>query len=197
MAEQFSAEWAKGIIDDGMQKAQGFVDNPEQINDLLGQLQEKLAGLPDTISNAFNNVPVMAQMVKSYVTREYTEVSPKVIISLISTFIYLVKKEDLISDSIPIIGYADDVAVATVAMAINEPELKAFAAWQAQQSNAPIDLVPVEPGEPIAPDAPAEPTEPVEPEVSVDPEVPAEPAEPVNPADPDSVAEFAETAEIE
>ena len=144
MAQQFSLEWAKGIIDDGAQRAQTFIDDPEQINGLLEELQAKLKELPDTVSTAFGNVPVMAQMVKCYITREYTEVSPKVIISLVSAFAYFVKKKDIIADDIPIIGYADDLAVATVAMAINEPELAAFARWREQQTGAPIDIVPVE-----------------------------------------------------
>jgi len=130
MAEQFSAEWAKNVIDENVQKAQSFVDNPEQINDLLAQLQEKLQGLPDTVSTAFNNVPLMAEMVKCYVTREYAEVSPKVIASLVAAFIYLVKKNDIIPDNVPIVGLADDLAVATVAMAINESEIKEFIAWR-------------------------------------------------------------------
>lgn len=145
MAEQFNAEWAKSVIDENVQKAQTFIENPEQIDDLLGQLQEKLKGLPGTVSTAFNNVPVMAEMVKCYVTREYTEVSPKVIVSLVATFIYLVKKNDIIPDSVPIVGYADDLAVATVAMAINEPELAAFAAWKEQRDGAPVELVSVDP----------------------------------------------------
>lgn len=175
MAEQFTAEWAKSIIDDGMQKAQGLVDNPEQINDLLNQLQEKLKELPDTVSTAFSNVPVMAQMVKCYATREYTEVSPKVIISLISAFIYLVKKNDLVSDDIPIVGYADDLVIATVAMAINEPELNAFKAWRDQQENEPIDLVPVENAEVVEEDKAIEMAEDAE---------DAEPIEEADPADP-------------
>lgn len=145
MAEQFSAEWAKNVIDENVQKAQSFVDNPEQINDLLAQLQEKLQGLPDTVSTAFNNVPLMAEMVKCYVTREYAEVSPKVIASLVAAFIYLVKKNDIIPDNVPIVGLADDLAVATVAMAINEPELAAFAAWKEQRDGKPVELVPVDP----------------------------------------------------
>lgn len=136
MANQFSAEWAKGIIDENVRKAQGLIDNPEQIDSLLQQLQQKLEGLPATAVKAFDNVPVMAQMVKSYVTREYTEVSPKVVVSLVAAFVYLVKKDDLIPDSIPIVGYADDLAVAGVAMAVNEPELKAFAEWQAAKAAA-------------------------------------------------------------
>ena len=144
MAQQFSAEWAKGVIDDNVQKAQGFMNDPEALDGLLGQLQEKLAGLPDTVGTAFSNVPVMAQMVKCYVTREYTEVSPKVVASLIGAFLYLVARNDLIPDSIPVVGLADDLAIATVAMAINEPELKAFAAWREQQTGAPVNLVTVE-----------------------------------------------------
>ena len=144
MAQQFSAEWAKSVINDNVQKAQTFIDDPEQINGLLEQLQEKLKGLPVTVGNAFSNVPVMAQMVKCYVTREYTEVSPKVIVSLVAAFVYLVKQNDIIPDSVPIVGFADDLAVATVAMVINEPELKAFAAWQAAQTGEPVELVEVE-----------------------------------------------------
>ena len=150
MAEKFSAEWAKGVIEENVQKAQTFIDDPEQINGLLEQLQEKLQALPDTVGNAFSNIPVMAQMVKSYVTREYTDVSPKVIVSLVGAFIYLVKKNDIIPDNIPIIGFADDLAVATVAMVINEPELKAFAAWREQQTDTPIELVEVDPTSPVA-----------------------------------------------
>lgn len=133
MSEQFSAEWAKGIIEGNVQKAQSFMDNPEQLDDLLGQLQQKLDSIPNAATNAFNNVPVMAQMVKSFVTREYTAVSPKVVASLVAAFAYLVKKNDLIPDSVPLIGYADDLAVAAVAMIICEPELKAFTEWQAQK----------------------------------------------------------------
>lgn len=145
MAQQFSAEWAKGVIDENVQKAQSFIDNPEQLDGLLAQLQEKLQDVPETVRKAFENVPVMAQMVKSYVTREYTEVSPKVVVSLVAAFLYFVKRDDLISDSIPLIGYADDLAIATVAMAISEPELNAFSAWQAQKAAGPIDLAQVDP----------------------------------------------------
>ena len=152
MAQQFSAEWARGIIDGGIQKAQGIIDDPSQIDSLLQQLQDKLQTVPGTVANAFGNVPLMAQMVKSYVTREYTEVSPKVVISLVSAFLYLVKKDDLIPDNVPILGMADDVAVAAIAMAINEPELKAFAQWREQ--NMPGTKAMVQEAAPAVAEAP-------------------------------------------
>lgn len=132
MANQYNMEWARGVVDNGVKKAQGLIDDPNQIDGLLQELQDKMKGLPDSATNAFNNVPLMADMVKSYVNREYTNVSPKVIISLVSAFLYLVKRNDIIPDNVPIVGMADDLAVAAVAMMINEPELKAFAAWREQ-----------------------------------------------------------------
>ena len=155
MAEQFSPQWARDVIDGGVEKAQSIIDDPQQIDDLLAQLQQKLNELPATVANAFNNVPLMADMVKSYITREYTEVSPKVVISLVSAFIYLVKKDDLIPDNKPFIGFADDLAIATIALAINEPELNAYAAWREQ--NAPAQAV-AQVEEPLQMDA--SPTEP-------------------------------------
>ncbi|HAM15910.1 MAG TPA: hypothetical protein DCP91_08650 [Eggerthellaceae bacterium] len=144
MAQQFSVDWAKGVIGDNVQKAQAIIADPDQVDALLGQLHEKLRGLPNTIGTAFANVPVMAQMVKCYVTREYTEVSPKVIVSLVAAFLYFVKQKDLIPDNIPVVGLADDLAVATVAMAINEPELRAFEEWRERRGQEPMQLVEVE-----------------------------------------------------
>ena len=141
MAEKFNMDWARGVIDSSMEQAKGFVENPEQMNGLLQQLQDMLANLPESTMAAFKNVPLMASMVKDYITRAYTEVSPKVVISLVSAFLYIVKKKDLISDSIPIVGLLDDISVVTLVMSICEPELKAYAAWRAEHQGAdPIDI---------------------------------------------------------
>ncbi len=134
MAQQFDADWARGIIDNGTEKAQGIINDPSQLDALLAQLQEKLKDLPSAAVKAFSNVPLMASMVKSYITKEYTEVSPKVVISLVSAFLYLVKQRDLIPDYIPVVGLADDLAVIALALVISEPELKAYAEWRDGQA---------------------------------------------------------------
>lgn len=130
MAEQFNADWARGILDSGKEKAQGLINDPAQIDALIGQLQEKLKGLPGEAAKQFANVPLMASMVKSYVSQEYTEVSPKVVIALVSAFLYLVKSKDIIPDYIPVIGLADDLAVVAIALAVCKPELDAYAQWR-------------------------------------------------------------------
>jgi len=130
MAEQFNADWARGILENGKQKAESLIGDPGQVDALLEQLQEKLKGLPGDAVKQFANVPLMASMVKSYVSKEYTAVSPKVVIALVSAFLYLVKSKDIIPDYIPVIGLADDLAVVAIALAVCKPELDAYAQWR-------------------------------------------------------------------
>lgn len=134
MTEQLDFDSAKQLIDDGLEEAKSFLSDPEKIDGLLDSLKAHMAELPETVTGALSNVPLMASMVKSYVTKEYTEVSPKVVASLVAAFLYLVKRRDLISDNTPLLGLADDLAVVTIALKINEPELEAFKNWQARKS---------------------------------------------------------------
>ena len=135
MAEQLSVDQAREIIENGIAQAQELLSDPDKIEQLLQQLQEKLKELPAGAGEALSNIPLMAQMVKSYVTKEYSEVSPKVVASLVSAFLYLVTAKDLIRDDIPVLGIADDVAVIALAMKINENELATSKQWR--EANLP------------------------------------------------------------
>jgi len=129
MGDTFSLDNAKQVIENGIAEAQEVIKNPSKVNDLLQQLEEKVKQIP-AIGTTLADLPLMVSMVKSYITREYTEVSPKVIATVVSAVIYVVKKKDLIPDSIPVIGIVDDVAVITFALKFIEPELKAYSAWR-------------------------------------------------------------------
>jgi uncharacterized membrane protein YkvA (DUF1232 family) len=78
----------------------------------------------------------MISMVRSYITKEYTEISPKVIVSLVCAIIYLLKGKDVIPDNIPVVGYVDDLAVFAAAFMINEPELQAYTQWRTEHGKA-------------------------------------------------------------
>jgi uncharacterized membrane protein YkvA (DUF1232 family) len=131
MAEQqFNVDEAREIIESGIAQAQEILSDPEKINDLLKQLEQKVKELPSSMGEALGNIPLMAQMVKGYVTQEYTDVSPKVVASLVSAFVYVVAKKDVVPDTVPVLGLVDDVAVVALAMKINEAELDAFKQWQ-------------------------------------------------------------------
>ncbi len=120
---------AKELLDKGVQEAEGVIGNPSRVDEILQQAEEKLKGIP-VAGELLADLPLMVSMVKAWITKKYTVVSPKVIACLVGAFIYLIKKQDLVSDSIPIVGHVDDLAVLGLALKLSEPELKAYAAWR-------------------------------------------------------------------
>ena len=127
---EFSMEQARQLLDKGISEAQEVIADPSKVDEILMQLEEKLKQVA-AIGNTLADLPLMIAMVKAWITKKYTQVSPKVIACLVGSFIYLIKKKDLIPDSIPVVGIADDLAVLGLALKLSEPELKAFAEWRA------------------------------------------------------------------
>ncbi len=125
----FDLNSAKALIESGMSEAQDMLRDPIRIDDLLISLEEALKLIP-VAGETLADIPLTISLVKSYITKEYTEVSPKVVITLISAFIYIVKKKDLISDSIPFAGQVDDIAVLKLALTFVRPELDAYKEWR-------------------------------------------------------------------
>ena len=142
MAEQITPDQIAQLIEDGATQAQEILSDPAKIQELMNQLSEKVKELPSAAGEALGNIPLMASMVKSYVTKEYDAVSPKVIVSLVTAFIYVVASKDLIRDDIPVLGIADDIAVVAFVMKLNEQELMAYQQWREsnQMPEVQIDM---------------------------------------------------------
>ena len=132
-------EQAKGLLENSTAQAERIINDPSQVDDILIQLEEKLKEVP-AIGETLSDLPLMVAMVKGYITKEYSRVSPKVIALLLGSFIYLVKKNDLISDKIPVLGIADDLAVLGLALKLSETELNDFSEWR-KAKNEPGTLL--------------------------------------------------------
>ena len=130
-------EQAKVWLDRAAGEAQEVISNPSKVDDLLIQLEQKLQEVP-AIGETLSNLPTMIAMIKAWIKKEYTVVSPKVIACLVGAVLYLPKKNDLISDRIPVVGIADDLAVLGLALHLSDPELEAFKAWRANQNPAAL-----------------------------------------------------------
>ena len=155
----FDLNAAKQAIENGMGEAQELIKDPSRIDALLVSLETALKDVP-VAGDILADIPLTISMVKSYITKEYTEVSPKVIISLVSAFVYLLKKKDLIPDSVPLVGRVDDIAVLGFALKFVEPQLKEYAAWRDAKAAGAQEAAPAEAEEAAA--APAEEAAPAE-----------------------------------
>ena len=118
----------RSILDKAAAEAKDFVNNPSRMDALLQQLEEKLRQVP-AIGDTVAELPVMIAMVKSWIKKEY-EVSPKVLAIMAGAFLYLIKGKDLIPDSIPVLGIADDVAVLGLALKLVEKDVQAYRDWR-------------------------------------------------------------------
>ena len=92
-----------GILEDNASQAESILNDPSQVDSILVQLEGKLKEIPG-IGEPISNLLLMVDMVRGYVTKQYDKVSPKVVALLLGSFIYFVKKDDLIPDKIPLLG---------------------------------------------------------------------------------------------
>ena len=123
------AEKAKELLDSGMEQAGELIQHPDQLQAVLAQVTDKMKTVP-VLGTVVTELPSMVSLVKSYITKEYTDVSPKVIAAAVSGFLYLITKKDLIPDNIPILGQLDDIAVIALALSLIKPELDAYRSWR-------------------------------------------------------------------
>ena len=136
---EFGLDRAQEVLDSEIVEAEEILRNPSKVDGILMQLEEKLKAVP-VIGSTLSDLPLMIAMVKAWIKKDYTVVSPKVIACLVGAVLYLIKKKDLISDSIPIVGHVDDLAVMGLALKLSEKELKAFAEWRAARADGTISL---------------------------------------------------------
>jgi uncharacterized membrane protein YkvA (DUF1232 family) len=126
---EFSMEQAQEVLDRELAEAETIVKSPSRVDEILMQLEEKMKAVP-VIGSTLSDLPLMIAMVKAWIQKEYTVVSPKVIACLVGAILYLIRKKDLISDSIPLVGHVDDLAVMGLALRLSRKELDAFAQWR-------------------------------------------------------------------
>ena len=131
-------EKAKEVLGGFTGQAEQLLKDPSKVEELLRKLEEKMKEIP-AVGGALSRLPLMISMIRGYITREYTAVSPKVIISMLCAVLYLLKGRDLIPDSTPLVGYVDDVAVLGAAFYLSEPELKAYAQWREDRGLEPVE----------------------------------------------------------
>ena len=119
----------KELLDESSAKVESIMKDTAALENILQSAEAKLSQIPN-VGQYAAKLPLMLSMIRSYIAKEYTEVSPKVVVSMVGALVYMLKGKDLISDRIPVIGVVDDLAVLGLALQINSKELDAYSAWR-------------------------------------------------------------------
>ena len=135
MNNPIDLEKAKEVLGGFTAQAQEMLKDGSKVEAALQSLEAKMKEIP-TVGEGLSKLPLMISMIRGYITKEYTEVSPKVVASLLCAVLYLLKGKDLIKDSIPVVGYLDDIAVTAAAFKLSENELAAYEQWRAGKAAA-------------------------------------------------------------
>lgn len=83
-------------------------------------------GMADKVGYKFTT---LINLVKAYAKGEYRDVSTRSIISIIAAFIYFISPIDVLPDFIPLLGFADDIALLSYVISTIRGELEKFELW--------------------------------------------------------------------
>ena len=122
------------LLDQSSAKVEAVMKDTVALENILQSAEKSLNEIPG-IGQYAANLPTMLSMIRSYITKEYTEVSYKVIATMVGALVYILKGKDLIPDKIPVIGAVDDLAVLGLALQLNAAELDAYRKWRDEKNN--------------------------------------------------------------
>ena len=131
---EFDKTKIQELLDASSAKVEAVMKDTAALENILQSAEKKLKEIPG-IGEYAANLPVMLSMIRSYLAKEYTEVSYKVIVTMVGALVYMLKGKDLIPDKVPLIGAIDDVAVLALALQLNAPELEAYKTWREGKEN--------------------------------------------------------------
>ena len=120
---------ASTLLESNYATATTLLNNVDEMERFLQRLEEKMKIVP-VVGEKLAMVPVLASLIKSFVSKEYTDIPIGTIIAIIAALLYFVSPIDLVPDSIPVLGYFDDAAVVAVCWKMVESDVKEYQVWR-------------------------------------------------------------------
>ena len=119
---------ANEFIEKKRKKAEKLIANEKKFDEFLLNLEEKLKTLP--CGTILSKIPVLVSIVKSFVKKEYTEIPINTITSVVAGLLYFALPIEIIPDSIPVIGYADDAVIFSLILKGVQEDLDRYLEWR-------------------------------------------------------------------
>lgn len=100
---------------------------------------QKLNINTEPIHKVYQDILILIQIVKAYISKDYQEIPAGSIIAILAALIYFLSPIDILFDYIPGIGYIDDMFVLGLVLKQVDSDLKKFSLWK--QSKDPAESV--------------------------------------------------------
>ncbi len=119
---------ANEFIEKKRKKAEKLIANEKKFDEFLLNLEEKLKTLPG--GAVLSKIPVLVSMVKSFVKKEYVEIPMNSITSVVAGLLYFLLPIDIIPDSVPVVGYADEAVIFALILKGVQEDLDRYLEWR-------------------------------------------------------------------
>lgn len=112
-------------------KASRISKNAVGILSLLKGVLTKIQaeGKNSVLESISSKIMTLGKLLKFYATGEYRSVDLKNVVIIITAFVYFLSPIDLIPDFIPMLGFADDIALVSFVFNSVSEEIEKFETW--------------------------------------------------------------------
>lgn len=117
-------------------KAKKLLKKPDKLDAYLERAQTKLSSMKSPAGHLLVYIPTFIRMIRSYLSREYTDIDVKNLITIIASIIYFVSPIDLVPDFIPVLGFTDDAAALALCIKKVKNDLDKYMVWQEQSKSS-------------------------------------------------------------
>ena len=129
MNDSFNEQEAIVELEKGYGEAEKILQDDNKLERFLQRLEKKLKKVP-IAGELLSDTIVLYSLIKSYFIKEYTDIPIGTIIAIISALAYFISPLDLIPDSIPIVGYTDDLAVIAACWKLVKTDVDEYLKWR-------------------------------------------------------------------
>ena len=130
----FTDEKLRKALETNNEEAKSTINDEDKFEQLLQRLENKLKLIP-YIGEYVSDIACMASLVRSYIKKEYTDIPLGTIISIVSTFIYIISPIDLIPDTIPMVGYIDDIILLKWVLKSIRSDIEEYKKWRTDKGS--------------------------------------------------------------
>ena len=121
------------IIENIIKKAEKILGNDPAVSSVVDDAFKKLGTASELFYNIQDSLLALARMLRSWIKRDYRDISPQALITALAALLYFVNPFDLIPDFIPIIGQLDDILILGYLLKVLNKEIERFITWEAKQ----------------------------------------------------------------
>ena len=112
-----------------IEEAKEIAKDVDKVEHLLERVEQKLKCIPG-IGDKLSDIPVLVSLLRAYFKKDYTEIPIGSVLAIIAALLYFISHFDLIPDSIPGLGYFDDILVLDAAMRMAHDDVEEYRNWK-------------------------------------------------------------------